>query len=61
MYCLEIVFKYYGKYLYFYLNTVLIQVFAIVFVFGKFIVFVFVFGPKSGNTNLLVALVTFEQ
>ena len=51
----EIVFKYYEKYLYLYLNIVLNQVFAIVFVFGKFIVFVFVFkyhacnvfGPKS--------------
>ena len=48
-------FKYYGKYLYLYLNTVLTKVFAIVFVFGKFTVFVFVFkyyvcnvfGPKS--------------
>ena len=35
--------KYYGKYLYLYLNTVLTKVFAIVFVFGKFLVFVFVF------------------
>ena len=37
------VFKYYGKYLYLYLNTVLTKVFATVFVFGKFVVFVFVF------------------
>ena len=36
-------FKYYGKYLYLYLTTVLMKVFAIVFVFGKFIVIVFVY------------------
>ena len=35
------VFKYYEKYLY--LNTVPTKVFAIVFVFGKFVVFVFAF------------------
>ena len=39
----EIVFKYHGKYLYLYLNTVVIQVFAIIIVFGKILVFVFVF------------------
>ena len=43
----EIVFKYHGKYLYLYLNTILIQVFAIVIVFGKFLVFVFVFNPLT--------------
>ena len=36
-------FKYYGKYLYLYLNNVQTLIFAIVFVFGKFTVFVFVF------------------
>ena len=62
----EIVFKYHGKYLY--LNTVLIQVFAIVF--GKFLVFVFVFkyyamyldpslfprksGAHSGSPKLVI-------
>ena len=40
---IQIVFKYYRKYLYLYLNTVLTKVFATVFVFEKFIVFVFVF------------------
>ena len=39
----EIVFKYHGKYLYLYLNTVVIQVFAIIIVFGKILAFVFVF------------------
>ena len=47
------------KYLHLYLNTVLTKIFTIVFVFGKFIVFVFVFkyyamvfGPKSGLSCL---------
>ena len=55
---IKVLFKYKGKYLYLYLNTVLTKVFAIVFVFGKFIVFVFVFKYYAMylDPSLIVAI-----